>query len=502
MSARPRSPWVAFSAVAVGTLMGTVDTSIVNVALPTMRTELGTTIGGVEWVVTAYLLTVSAALLAAGRLGDLAGHRRIFVSGLVLFTLGSAMCGFAPGLRSLVAARMLQALGASAMTAIGPAVVTAVFPPERRGRALGAITSVVAVGLTLGPPLGGFLVQHLSWRWIFWVNLPVGLAGAVWAARAVPETAGARGAELDRAGSLLLAGCIAAALAAVREGPSSSGRGLLLALVAAGAGAILFRRSRRMSSPVFDFALFQRRNFRVGILAGFLSYASLFTATLMNPFYLVQVMGLEPRGVGGMLVIVPLAMSLSSTPAGWLADRFPSRALGPSGMALVALGLAGLASLGGRGSLVAFGTWQAALGLGMGLFQPPNNSAIMGALPRERLGSGGGMLATARTTGMAMGIALAGALFDVRAGGASGTGPFVAGYRVALLAGSALAIAAGLVSLFVNPVSRGAAPPAAAGPGGTAPGRSPPGAARGFTGSSRERALIWTPVQPSAKMPP
>lgn len=475
MSAGPRSPWVAFSAVAVGVLMGTVDTSIVNVALPTMRSELGTTIGGIEWVVTAYLLTVSAALLAVGRLGDLAGHRRIFVSGLVLFTLGSTMCGFAPGLRSLVAARMAQALGAAAMTAIGPAVVTAVFPPERRGRALGAITSVVAVGLTLGPPLGGFLVQHLSWRWIFWVNVPVGVAGAAWAARAVPETAGARGAQLDRAGSLLLAGCIAAALAAVREGPSSSGRGLVLALASAGAGAILFWRSRRMSAPVLDFALFQRRNFSVGILAGFLSYASLFTATLMNPFYLVQVMGLEPREVGGMLVIVPLAMSLSSTPAGWLADRFPTRALGPSGMALVALGLAGLASLGG-GSLVAFGTWQAALGLGMGLFQPPNNSAIMGALPRERLGSGGGMLATARTTGMAMGIALAGALFDARAGRAPGAGPFLAGYRLALLAGSALAIAAGLVSLFVNPVSRGAPLPGAGGPGGPAPGRPAPGA--------------------------
>jgi len=463
VSARARSPWVAFSAVAVGTFMGTVDSSIVNVALPTMRADLGTTIGGVEWVVTAYLLTVSAALLSAGRLGDLAGHRRIFVGGLVLFTLGSALCGFAPGLGSLVAARMVQALGASAMTAIGPAVVTATFPPERRGRALGAITSVVAVGLTLGPPLGGFLVQHLSWRWIFWVNLPVGVAGALWASRSVPEFAGARGAALDRTGSLLLAACIAAGLAGVRQTPSSSGGALLLGLVAVGAGVLLFRRSRTMASPVLDFSLFQRRNFSVGILAGFLSYAALFTATLMNPFFLAQVMGLEPRAMGAMMVIVPLAMSLSSTPAGWLADRFPSRALGPSGMGLVALGLAGLAGLGRDTSLLAFGVRQTALGLGMGLFQPPNNSAIMGALPRERLGSGGGMLATARTTGMAMGIALAGALFDVRSGGAAGNGAFLAGYRAALLAGASLALAAGLVSLFVNPVGR--ATPAPGRPG-------------------------------------
>jgi MFS family permease len=167
--------------------------------------------------------------------------------------------------------------------------------------------------------------------------------------------------------------------------------------------------------------------------------------------------------MGAMMVIVPLAMSLSSTPAGWLADRFPSRALGPSGMGLVALGLAGLAGLGRDTSLLAFGVRQTALGLGMGLFQPPNNSAIMGALPRERLGSGGGMLATARTTGMAMGIALAGALFDVRSGGAAGNGAFLAGYRAALLAGASLALAAGVVSLFVNPVGR--ATPAPGRPG-------------------------------------
>jgi EmrB/QacA subfamily drug resistance transporter len=472
VSAGAPSPWIAFSAVAVGTFMGTVDSSIVNVALPTMRAELGTTIAGAEWVVTAYLLTVSAALLSAGRLGDVAGHRRIFVAGLLLFTLGSALCGFAPGLATLVAARMVQALGASAMTAIGPAVVTAAFPPQRRGRALGAITSVVAVGLTAGPPLGGLLVQHLSWRWIFWVNLPVGVAGAIWASRSLPETAGALGARLDPGGSLLLAGCVIAALGAVRVAPSSPALALLLALSAAGAVAGLARRSRRIASPVLDLGLFRRPTFSVGILAGFLSYASLFTATLMNPFYLSQVMGLPPRDLGAIMVVVPLAMSLSSTPAGWLADRFPSRALGPAGMALVAAGLGGLAALGAQASILAFAVRQAALGLGMGLFQPPNNSAIMGSLPRERLGSGGGMLATARTMGMAMGIALAGALFHGSGGDAPGTAAFLGGYRAALLAGAGLAVAAGVVSALVTPVGRG---PAAAMAGGGRPEDGDPG---------------------------
>jgi len=395
----PRSPWVAFSAVAVGTFMATVDGSIVNVALPTMRVELGTGIGGAEWIVTSYLLTVTAFLLLAGRLGDEAGQRRVFTGGLLVFTLGSGLCGAAPGLASLVAARVLQALGASAMMAMGPAVVTALFPVTLRGRALGAVTSVVAVGLTAGPPLGGFLVEHLSWRWVFLVNLPIGVAGAVWASRVLPPLLPAPG---------------------------------------------------RVPSPLVDLALFQGRVFRLGILASFLSYASLFTATLLNPFFLAERMGLGPRDLGAMMMIVPLALSVASPVAGWLADRFPASAPGAAGMLLVAAGLGGLALLPPGASLFSFGLRQAALGLGMGLFQPPNNSAVMGALPRERLGAGGGLLATSRNAGMALGIALAGALFRWRAGAAPDAAAFHAGYRAALLTGAAMALAAGLLAALAR----------------------------------------------------
>ena len=442
-----RSPWFGFSAVAVGTLMATLDGSIVNVALPTLRRELGASFAGVEWVVAGYLLVISALLLAAGRLGDILGHRRVYTGGLLLFTIGSGFCGVAHALGTLVAARTLQGLGASAMMAMGPAIVTATFPPERRGRALGAITSVVAVGLTLGPPLGGFIVQHLSWRWIFLPNLPIGVAGAVWASQVLPGTRPPRPAGLDRPGALLLAVAFGAGVAAIQSSADGGARSAVLAGVALIAGALLVRHTRRVPAPVVDPALFGDRVFTAGIAAGLLSYSALFTSSFLTPFFLAHVKELSAGGLGAMLTAVPLALSVSSPAAGWLSDRFGPRLLCPMGMAILSAGLATLALAGPGDGLPSIAARLAACGVGMGLFQPPNNSSVMGTLPRERLGSGGGMLATARNVGMVIGIALSGALFRAR-GGASGDVPsFLAGYRAALLAGACLAILSGAASL-------------------------------------------------------
>src|SRR3990172_4636097 len=234
-----RSPWLGFSAVAVGTVMATLDGSIVNVALPTLRRDLGASFAGVEWVIAGYLLVISAVLLSAGRLGDLLGYRRVYTGGLLLFTVGSGFCGAAHELDALVAARAVQGLGASAMMAMGPAIVTAIFPPERRGRALGAITSVVAIGLTLGPTLGGFIVQHLSWRWIFLPNLPIGVAGAIWASRVLPGPRPPSPARLDPLGALLLAVALGAGVAAVQSSAEGGARPALLAGAAPGSGGLV-----------------------------------------------------------------------------------------------------------------------------------------------------------------------------------------------------------------------------------------------------------------------
>jgi MFS family permease len=399
MPAPPRSPWLVFSAVAVGTVMATLDGNIVNVALPTLGRALGAEIGALQLVVNAYLAAISLTLIPLGRLGDRLGHRALYAAGLLVFTVGSALCGLAPALGPLVAARVVQALGASAMMAIGPAAITAAFPPERRGRALGAIGTVVALGLTAGPPLGGLILSSLSWHWVFLVNLPVGAAGLVWALRVLPRGGGAPG-------------------------------------------------------PLLDLGLFRIPDFSLGLVAGVLSYAALFSQTFLTPFFLARLLGLAPGPLGLVLVAVPLALSVASPLSGWLHDRAVGRGLPSAGMLVLAAGLLSLSFSDAAGGVGRVALGLALCGAGMGLFQAPNSVTVMNALPRARLGQGGGLLATARNAGMAAGVALAGALFALRAGEGA-TGPeFLAGYALALRAGAGLALLAAAVSLFPRAAGR------------------------------------------------
>lgn len=450
----PRSPWLVFSAVSVGTFMSTLDGSIVNVALPTLAVELGAPIDRLEWIVAGYLLTLSVTLLVAGKLGDLFGHRGVYAVGLLLFTAGSGLCGAAPSLWALVAARVLQALGASLTMAVGPAVLTAVFPAAQRGRALGALASAVSIGLTVGPPLGGLIIQALSWRWIFFVNLPIGLAGTAWALRVLPASRRSRGGRFDSVGALLLAAVLGIGIVALDTLPDRSVQTLPLLLLGAGAAVLLALHLRRAAEPILDAAVVMTPGVGSGLLAGLLSYVAMFSQTLLTPFLLARVFGLPPGGVGAILISVPVAMAVAAPFAGWLADRFGGRALPTFGAGLLAVALYGL-SVAGPGTWLPFVAGCLALaGAGMGFFQAPNNSAVMGAIPRPKLGSGGGLLATSRNVGMAIGVAIAGSLFALRSGAGLEAATFMPGYALALRAGAAVAIAAGLLSLFTRVAPR------------------------------------------------
>jgi EmrB/QacA subfamily drug resistance transporter len=443
MAAGPsRSPWWGFSAVSVGVFMATLDGSVVNVALPSIRRHFEASIGGVEAVVSVYLLVISATLLAAGRLGDVLGRRRVFTGGMLLFTLGSGMCGFAGSLPALVAARGLQALGASAMMSMAPAIVTEIFPRERRGQALGAVSSVVAAGLTAGAPIGGAILSFTSWHAIFLVNLPVGVAGAVWAWRALPDEAAGDRPPFDVPGAVWLGVALATAIGAVETAPHSGKWAMALVAAAGVASAILWRAERRSPAPLVDPELLGNRTISTGLLAALLSYAAIFHQMLLSPFFLADVKGLGQAGLAATLTVVPVALMLTSPVSGWFSDRRGPRIPQAVGGAMVAAGLAWLATSDGTTSMAAIVAAFALEGAGMGLFQPPNNSAVMGALRPAKLGSGGGLLATSRNVGMVLGVATGAALFE-----AGERTSFIVGWRLALGSGAVLALAAGLLAL-------------------------------------------------------
>ncbi len=422
--AATRSPWVGFSAVSVGVFMATLDGSIVNVALPAIRDHFGASIGATQAIVTVYLLVLSATLLAAGRLGDVLGRRRVFTGGMLLFTLGSGLCGFSWSLPVLVLSRGIQALG--------------------------AVSSVVAAGLTAGAPVGGAILAVASWNGIFLVNLPVGVAGAIWASRVLPDERPERRPAVDWPGAAFLGVSLAAGIGALDLAPHMGRAAVGLLAVAVVGAVLLWRVERRQPTPLLDPEVLGDRTVSLALAAAVLSYASLFHQTLLSPFFLTEVKGLGQSELAAALTVVPISLMLASPVSGWFSDRFGPRPPQVAGGLLLAAGLAWLASAGPDTPMPLFVAGLVLEGFGMGFFQPPNNSVVMGSLPVRKLGAGGGMLATARNVGMVLGVATGGALFQL-----GERESFVAGWRLALGSGAAVALAAGTLAL-VKPAGTGA----------------------------------------------
>lgn len=410
------SKWIVFSIVATGTFMATLDSSIVNVALPSLVRQFGAGVNELKWVVTVYLLTISATLPAFGRLGDLAGRSRIYAMGLVTFVLGSALCGLAPSLEFLVGARVIQALGASMAMSNGMAIIVSTFPPTERGRVLGLSGSVVSAGSLTGPTLGGILVGTVGWRWIFFVNLPIGLAAYFIGRKLLPGFE-KRAEKFDFAGSALFAGGVTALLLGLSFASDLGfGSPVILALIAAAIGLLgaFIAVERRVPYPVINLELFKNRLFFFGNLAGLISFVAIFFAIFLMPFYLTNVLGLEPGRVGLLMTPFPASMILVAPISGWLSDRMGPSLLTTGGMAVIALGLFVLSQLTPESSLVAVALSLALVGTGTGLFQSPNNSSVMGSVSPRTSGVASGMLATVRNIGMMTGVALAASILSFK----------------------------------------------------------------------------------------
>ncbi len=410
--------WWAMAAVGSGVLTSTIDGSIVNIALNTLVNEFNSNLNIVTWVILGFLLTLTCLLLLMGRLGDMFGRRRIYIFGFVLFTIASVLCGLAWNIGSLIGFRVLQAAGAAMIQALGPALLVTAFPPSERGTALGTIGSVVAVGIMSGPPLGGFIIEHIGWRAIFLVNIPVGIAGVWLSMSSLPvDQRDGRRPRFDFLGAGLLlislSGFLLGLTFAPEQGWNSS---MVIGPVIVGmlAGLLFIWWELRAPEPMLKLSMFRKAAFSFNLLAGLLLFVGLAFNLILTPLILQLLFELDLQRTGLVLMSLPLALSLTSPISGRLSDRFGPRILTVAGLSLVALGFFGHSRTGVDTPLPQFIANLLILGAGIGMFQSPNNSSVLGNAPPEALGVASGVLAVMRTLGQTSGVALASAIWSAQ----------------------------------------------------------------------------------------
>ena len=444
----PEAHWFAVAAVCVGAFMGQLDASIVTVALPTLQQTFNASVGAVTWVGLSYLLVLVATVTAVGRFSDMWGRKLIYVYGFVIFVIASALCGLAPSLGALCGFRAIQAVGAAMLQANSLAIIVLVVPGRALGKAIGLQGAAQALGLAVGPTVGGLLLAAGGWRLIFFVNVPFGIFGAVAAILLVPRSRGlSKRVRFDWFGLAMFFPSVVALLSAISFGvPVGWSSPLIVGLfiVALVFGVTFVRHERRDRDPMLDLRLFANGQFSTGILSGFGSYLVMFGVLLVVPFYLERGLSLGTARSGLELMAMPLAFGVVAPLAGRLADRVGARPLTVCGMGIVTLGLVFMAVA--RPPTPGLLAALAAVGVGMGLFTSPNNASIMGAAPAHQAGMASGVLNMTRGMGTGMGLALTGAIFTVT-GGDSGTAAGVDhAYTVTALVLAGTSAAAGIVS--------------------------------------------------------
>ncbi len=409
-STQPCSNKVERSALTVATLtsfMGPFLISSVNVALPTIQAELGLTAVELSWIATSYLLAVAVGLIPAGKIGDIHGRKRVFATGLAVNALGCLLASFASSAATLIALRFVQGLGASMFVTTGMAILSSIFPPQRRGRVIGIYVAAVYVGLAVGPFAGGFLTEALGWRSIFAAIVPFSLFCLLLTLLFLKdEWRGEPGQRLDVLGCILYAVAILSLVYGATILPSL--RGAALGTGGLAVLAVFLLQQSRSPHPVFEVRLFAaNRTFTYSSLAALLNYSATFSVTFLVSLYLQYIKGMSPPAAGTLLIAQPVVMALFSPVAGRLADRIDPRYLASTGMSITVLGVLFFSRLQPDTSSGVIIANLIFLGTGFALFSSPNMNAIMGAVEKRHYGLASGIAATMRLLGQMLSMAIA-----------------------------------------------------------------------------------------------
>ncbi len=401
--------------VGVGTFMSSLDSGVVNLAMPLIRADFGISLSMVEWIVTAYLLVVSSLLLMYGRIADMYGHKKVYTTGFMIFTAGSLLCGLSFNIGMLIACRVIQAIGAGMLFSTAPAIITNAVPPERRGKALSVTAIAVALGLSAGPVVGGTLSTLLGWQSIFFINIPIGVIGLLLVRKNIPNDEKRTAVPFDIAGSVMIFFALLLILMPLNlSGDYEIPPLLFLSLIAAGllliVAFVLFELKRK--HPMLNVRFFKNRTFAASNAAAVFIYMAQFIMVFLAPFYLESLREFSAMTSGLIYLPMPLATMCIAPISGSISDKAGSKYISAFGALLMACGLFMLSFLQADSTVIYMVAAMVVTGLGFGMFQTPNNSAIMGSVPLANRGTASGTLATMRNIGMCLGVAVSGALFS------------------------------------------------------------------------------------------
>ncbi|NWA08503.1 MFS transporter [Pseudomonas gingeri] len=425
-------------AILISIALASLDTAIANTALPAIATSLHTTPAASVWIINAYQLSAVATILAFASFGGVVGHRKIYLFGLVLFTVSSALCAMSTTLTQLTLARVLQGVGASAIMSVNAALIFSLFPPEKLGKGMGLNALVVGMSFAAGPTVASLILSVANWPWLFGVNIPIGLIALAMAIPSLPHTPpnGQRFAWITAGLSIVTFGSLIYALG---EGAQFAGTLpiCLALLVCLTAGFVMIRREAGHPAPMFPIDLLKRPMFALSALTAVCSFATQGLAFVSLPFFFETVLGRDPVQTGYLMTPWSVVVALIAPFAGRLSDRYPPGLLGGIGLGVLALGMLSLALLPSDPSALDIGIRMVICGLGFGFFQSPNQKALMTSAPRERSSGASGMIATARLIGQSTGAALVALSFGLSA---------THGPVIALYIGAGFATAACLAS--------------------------------------------------------